>query len=74
LNGQNLSYSLCWNAAESVFEAIFKNERDGFGKTLKTLFATETLAVRTWNFGAKTDEPLFVSFDDGSELVTHKSS
>ncbi len=71
LDDDRLSNGVRWNAAESVFATIFKDEGDRFTEIRPSLFASATLTIRTRDLWAERDEPVAILLDDGGELVVH---
>ena len=59
--------------AQRLVAPVFQNECNGFTKISQALFSRSPLAIGAGYFGAVSDVPWAISFDDRGELVPHVS-
>lgn len=52
----------------------FTNQRDCIGKAGSTFFDCFALAISSGNFGAESDVPLIIAFNDRSEFILHRAA
>ena len=57
LDCDDLSNSVWWQSAKSVFSSVFKNQLNGLGQTCQCLLFRPSLAIRTGNLRGIGDEP-----------------
>jgi len=67
--GNGLSLRIRRHSSKTVREPIFQDERDGICEILTRLLLRPPLSVCTGDFGAVSDEPVAVSFENRGEFV-----
>jgi hypothetical protein len=65
------SNSVCRDSSETVFAAVFQDQRDRVFETLAALIEGATLPVSPRNLRTVADQPVAVVLEDRRELVVH---